>query len=243
MRLKLICCEVFLREICHIIADAKNTVDPEFTPKGSHEFPQHLKNIIQEKINAADATGEYDAIILGFGLCGNATEGLKAGKIPLIIPRAHDCCTILLGSRKRFIENFWDNLSAEWSSVGYMERGTSDFRESSTGKMLGSDKSYEEFVELYGEENAKYIWETLHPNTGEGKELIFIETPETAHLGYLDRIKEIAGKEKRPLRVIQGDTRLLRGLVEGSWDEAEYLIVPPGKQIKAVYDHETVITV
>ena len=57
MRYKLICCEVFLREACYCIAHSPHTVDPDFTPKGAHDFPNYLNEIIQGKINEAEEIG------------------------------------------------------------------------------------------------------------------------------------------------------------------------------------------
>lgn len=242
MRFKLICCEVFLREACIAIAGSANTVDPEFTPKGAHEQSDYLRRLIQSKIDAVEQEGGYDAILLGFGLCGNSTAGIKARSIPVVIPRAHDCCTIFLGSKEKFVEYFKDNLSAEWSSAGYMERGDSYIRETDTGKLLGLDKSYEDLVEQYGEENAQYLWETLHPDF-HGNELIFIQIPETAHLGYLEKLKTLADEQGKGVRVLDGDMRLIRGLINGDWNEKEYLVVPPGKEINPVYDQEKIIEV
>ena len=37
--------------------------------------------------------------------------------------------------------------------------------------------------------------------------------------------------------------RLIQRLVEGSWNEEEYLIVPPGQRIRAVYDWEEILRV
>jgi len=242
MKLKLICCEVFMREVCLAISQTPNIIDPEFTPKGAHEDSDYLRALIQEKIDAVSEADGYDAILLGFGLCGNSTQGIKARSIPLVIPRAHDCCTVFLGSRQKFVEYFKDNLSAEWSSAGYMERGDSYLRDTDTGKFLGLDKDYEQLVEQYGEENAQYIWETLHPDA-HSNELIYIEVPEFAHLGYLDRIRPLAQEQDKTVRVLDGDMRLIRSLVNGSWDEKEFLIVPPGKEIKAVYDQEEIVSV
>lgn len=240
MKYKLICCEVFMREACLAIASSPHTIDPVFTPKGAHEKSDYLRGLIQSKIDELEAEGEYDAVLLGFGLCGNSTAGIQARSIPLVIPRAHDCCTIFLGSKEKFSEYFGDNLSAEWSSAGYMERGDSYLRETDTGELLGLDKSYEDLVEMYGEENAQYLWETLHPNL-HSNELIYIEIPETAHLGYQKKLEELALEQGKTVRILNGDMRLIRNLIDGAWNEKEFLIVPPGETIKAVYDKDEII--
>lgn len=241
MKFKLICCEVFMRMACFAIAGSPHTVDPEFTPLRAHEDADRLREDIQHRIDAAGRHGGYDAILLGMGLCGNATAGLKAGSVPLVMPRAHDCCTIFLGHRNKFLEYFKEDLSSQWSSHGYMERETAYLRETETGKFLGLDKDYQELVDQYGEENARFIWETLHPQT-HSSELIYISVPGFEHLGTFDKLKAFAQEQEKSVRLLEGDMRLVRNLLNGDWDEEEYLVVPPGKEIKAVYDHDRVVT-
>ena len=53
-------------------------------------------------------------------------------------------------------------------------------------------------------------------------------------------------RRPRPARntvCLQGDIRLIRDLIFGQWNEQDYLIVPPGRTIDGVYDHEQVIRV
>jgi len=225
-----------MRNVCLAIAKTPHIVDPEFTELGAHENSNSLRMLIQRKIDETEGQ-KYDAILLGYGLCGNSTAGLIARSIPLVIPKAHDCCTLFLGSRERFAEYFGDNLSSQWSSEGYMERCGSYLRDTDTGRLLGLDKEYEEYVALYGEDNARYIWETLHPRDRSG-ELVYIETPGLEHLGYLDEVKKKAEEEGKRVKRIQGDMRLIEGLLKGEWDEKEFLIVPPGRRIKALYGYD-----
>lgn len=243
MYLKLIACNVLLREVCLCAASSPHTLDIEFTEKGSHDDSDKLRSIIREKIDVADAsTKSYDAILLAFGLCGNSTAGLSSKRFPLIIPRAHDCCTIFLGSKLRFKELFGDNPSQPFSSPGYMERGDSYLRESAFGAKLGINKTYEEYAALYGEENAKYIMETLAPATKyEGKKIVYIEIPETARPALKREAREKAEKEYKVFEPVSGDIRLVRDLLAGNWSDDEFCFVKPGEKIKPVYDFETVL--
>lgn len=241
MKFKLISCEVFMRLACLSIADSPHTIDPEYTPLKGHEAPDALRQQLQQIIDDAEGK-DYDAVLLCMGLCGNAAAGVIARSIPIIVPRAHDCCTIFIGSREKFLDNFKDNLSSEWGAQGYMERSIEYIKETDTGKMLGWDKDYQDLVEQYGEENAEFLWETLHPKV-HSDEMIYIEIPETAALGYADKMRKTAEESGKTLRILEGDSRLIKSLLHGNWNNEEYLIVKPGQMIKAVYDHEKVLDV
>jgi hypothetical protein len=239
---KLIACDVFQRELCAAIAESPNIVDPEFLELGLHQNSEDLRRRLQERVDEASA---YDAVLLGYGLCGNGLAGLAARGLPLVLARAHDCCTILLGSRAAFLEAFGESLSASWSSAGYIERGPAElssayFRASELGMSSGMGLEYEELAAKYGEENARYVYETLHPPIEE-KELRYIETPETAGLGYAEAMRAKAAEEGKEFRLLHGSSRLLRALVAGSWNDEEFLVVPPGASIMPLYDHERVI--
>ncbi|MFW6007011.1 MAG: DUF1638 domain-containing protein [Bacillota bacterium] len=240
MRLKIIACEVFVREVCHAVARSPHIVDMEFTPKDAHDDSDNLKKLIQEKIDETEEDEvNYDAILMGYGLCGNSILGITSSKIPLVVPRAHDCCTIFLGSREKFKKHFGDRLSSRWSSPGYLERGESMFRDSDDDELYYMDQSYQDLVEQYGEENAKYVWEQLHPDM-EDDNLIYIDIPEFQDLGYEEKIKKEAEETGKKFEKIPGDMRIIENLIFGNWEE-DFLVVNPGEKIKAVYDLDQVI--
>jgi hypothetical protein len=248
MVLKLISCEVFYREVCLCVATSPHRVDLEFSEKNAHERSDYLRSMVQSKVDAAEAGDiAYDAILLGFGLCGNGLLGIHASKTPLVIPRAHDCCTIFLGSRAAFKEHFADNPSLPFSSVGYMERGGSWIHDASAIHVPGLDKKLEEYVALYGEENARYIMETLTTSTrtaigdtGDNR-IVFIDVPELSHLGYEEKCRQEAQTSGKQFVKLPGNLRLLRNLIYGQWDPEEFLVVPPRRKIGGVYDWETIM--
>jgi len=203
MYFKLIACDVLTREVCHCIACSSHTVDVEFTEKGAHEDSDRLRILLQQRIDKTAEKGTpYDAILLAYGLCGNATAQLAARNIRLVLPRAHDCCTIYLGSRRRFKELFSDNPSRPFSSAGYMERGDSYLHDGDTGRLLGLDRSHEDFVAQYGEENAKFIMETLtlSRDANTDNTVIYIDVPETSQEEYASLCKQNADTEGRDSR-------------------------------------------
>ncbi|MCL6476687.1 MAG: DUF1638 domain-containing protein [Firmicutes bacterium] len=165
MYLKLIACEVLTREVCRHVADSPHTIDLEFTPKGAHDDSETLRALIQSRIDEAEASP------LGYGLCGNSTLSLTARRTRLVIPRAHDCCTLFLG------QHFADAPSTPFSALGYMERDGAYTR-------TGLYATLEEYIARYGEENGRYIFETLYTSmkAAEGNRVVFIDLPETRHL-------------------------------------------------------------
>lgn len=243
MFLKLIACEVLTRAVCRHVADSPHTIDIEFTPKGAHDDSNELRALLQSRIDAAEASPrQYEAILLGYGLCGNSTLNLTARQTQLVIPRAHDCCTLFLGSRERFRQHFADAPSTPFSALGYMERDGAYARESTLSHTTGLCATLEEYISRYGEENGRYIFETLCGSiqAAQGDRIVFIDLPETRHLNALERCRALAEAEGKELVVVEGSSRLLRKLVYGEWDD-EFLIVEPGQRIAGVYDWQEVI--
>ena len=74
MRLKAIICQVFTREMEDILARSKHRIDLEVIPMGLHSRGAGMHTYLQERIDAVDEAG-YDAILLGYALCGRGTEG------------------------------------------------------------------------------------------------------------------------------------------------------------------------
>jgi hypothetical protein len=244
MLLKLLACNVFQREACWCLAQSPHQIDVEFFELGEHAHPQRLNQVLQAKVDEAEQGAKrYDAILLLYGLCGNATAGLRAGKTRLVLPRAHDCCTILLGSKERFQEHFQDHPSRPFSSVGYLERGNYYLRTDEGGGQIHYGDQFAALIEQYGEENARYIWESMHPPELEqaDTQAVFIDVPETAGLGAAERFRAQAEQDGKQYVRLEGDLRLIRRLLHGEWDDAEFLVVEPGQQTVGVYDWKEIV--
>jgi Protein of unknown function (DUF1638) len=104
MRILLIGCEVIIRELCDAISRSPHIGDARFLAKGLHDRgARAMREGVQAAIDEAEMRAEeYDAIALGSRLCGNGLAGVQARSIPPVLPRAHDCLTLVMGSRTRF---------------------------------------------------------------------------------------------------------------------------------------------
>jgi hypothetical protein len=114
MRLKLICCEVLFREMCACIARSPHLIDVEFLTKGLHDLGcLGMRSRIQERIDKVDPA-QYDAILLGYALCGDGTAEITARQIPIVLLRAHDCIGVFMGGSDLYLRYVSDHLGATW---------------------------------------------------------------------------------------------------------------------------------
>jgi len=234
MRFKLISCEVLFREMCDACAHAPHQVDPEFLPKGLHDLGR--KPMAAKLQEAVDRTpeGVYDAILLGYGLCGNGLDGLTARHTRLVLPRAHDCIALLMGSRERYQQCFEQNPGTYYRSTGWLERGQG--LQQLTHDTMGFDESLEDMIRKYGEDNGRYLHEELTRYQSQYSRLTFIETGLEAGGKFFGEAIAEAQEKGWDFERMTGDLAWLRRLVEGPWTEAEFVIAEPGQPIVASYD-------
>ena len=91
MRLKLISCEAFAREMIVAIRRSVNRVDARFLPNSLHPFACSLmRQRIQDLIDSLEG-GVYQAVLLANGLCKYGVVGLRARTVPLVIPYGSAC--------------------------------------------------------------------------------------------------------------------------------------------------------
>ncbi len=238
MKLKLISCEVFYREMCSALARSPNQVDIEFLPKGLHDLgASEMRARVQAVVDAVD-TSQYDAIIMGYGLCNNGLHGIVAPAIPMVFPRAHDCITLFLGGKERYLEYFNLNPGTYFKTSGWIERGTvgEDLKQLSIGHLTGMDQSFEELVAQYGEDNAQYLYETLCNETKNYGQYTFIEMGVEPDDRFEDQTRREAKERGWTFKKEKGDMSLIQRLVDGHWGEEDFLAVHPGQRVKAKYD-------
>jgi hypothetical protein len=239
LKLKVISCDVLRREISYLAGRSPCYVDTVFLPQGLHETPDKLREMLAEEIEKANEEfprrlyekhDYYDYIILAYGLCDNAVVGLKSGRVPLAIPRAHDCITLLLGSKEKYRGLYDASPGTYWYSRGWIERSLQPGRER-------YERIYESYVEQYGEENADYLMEMEQGWFTSYNRAFFIDWEELGNSElYRSYTKECADYLKWAYEESPGDPSLLRKMLQGEFNENEVLLVEPGKTIAASYN-------
>lgn len=239
-RFKLIACEVLFREICYCVSQCDNIIDIIFMPKGLHDIGEYkMSEKIQTEIDKVDGS-KYQAILLGYGLCNNGIRGLHS-KLPLIIPRAHDCITLLIGSKKKYDDYFKRKPGTFFKSTGWIERDVNpNETELSVTSQLGISNKFNEYAEQYDEENAIYLMEILGDWFKNYKRLTYIDTK----IGYFDRYKKLIKQQAEAkgweYDELDGSVNLLLCMLNGEWDLKDFLVVPPNSVVKTSFDDDII---
>lgn len=238
MRLKLIACKALYREVSLITATCEHFVDVTYVRQGLHNTPALLAAALQEEIDRIDAgedlhtfrsenvRREFDAILLGYGLCSNGTAGLRSQKHTLVIPRCHDCITLFLGSQEKYLDYFNAHSGTYWYNASWIENALTPSKQTNR-------EMFDYYAEKYGEENAEFLVMTeLTANYNRCAYVRWDELPFPAHEAYTRDAAEDNGWD---FDMVQGDSRYLRDFLSGNWDEKRFLVVPPGRKTAAEY--------
>lgn len=206
---------------CEVVIDAMQAflsadVETETLPMSLHVNPKELRRKLQQRIDELD--GAYDPIVLGFGLCSQATVGLRARHSQLVIARTDDCIGIFLGSRDAYRQQMAKQPGTYFLTCGW------------AGANSGSPfNEYERARERWGTARAKRLLSTMLRHY---RRLVYINTNgKEAHLEAHDYARGIADKHSLHYEELESQTDLIEKLIHGPWDE-DCVLVPPGKTVK-----------
>jgi hypothetical protein len=189
---------------------------------GLHIRPEKMAPTLQDQL---DALHEPSLVLIGYGLCGNGLDGLKAGPHTLIIPRADDCITILLGSYETYLDAFREEPGTYYLTKGWLESGSNPLKE------------YRDYVDRYGSNNADSLIDMMY---GQYKRLCFVAHNQADLDEYRPQATEVAEfcAQRWGLTYEEriGSDELIRRLLEapqkpGNLGE-ELVVIPPGGTVK-----------
>ncbi len=188
-----------------------------FLDYGLHRVPDKLTWAVQDAINSIETPS---LVLLAYGMCGNGLKGIKSGQHTLVIPRTDDCIAILLGSYKKYIEEFYATPGSYYLTKGWLESGSNPLAE------------YEEYVEKYGEKDASWIMDQQYENY---ERLVLVAHNAQDIEKYRPQAEEIAEYCKRwdfRYEEILGSDIYIRRLIEVAMaldkKDDEFVVVPPG---------------
>lgn len=72
-----IACAVLAVDIKHVAQKNGFDFDYTFLEAGLHNDPKKLREKLQAAIDNVSSSGSYDRIIIGYGVCGKGTVGIR----------------------------------------------------------------------------------------------------------------------------------------------------------------------
>jgi len=229
VRLVVITCAVLEDEIGALLEPNGPTLQVVQLPQGLHDKPPRLRTELQETIEAVETEYHPDAIALGYGLCSRGIEGVHAQAARIVVVRAHDCITLLLGGRERYAEYVAAHPGTYWYSPGWNKN-----------HLPPGPERYahlrNHYIDQYGEDNADFLMES---------EQSWFKTYDRAtfvHLGAGEVRKERANTKACAKWLgwgydqVTGDPALLRDLINGRWDGDRFLVLEPGQTLRMTAD-------
>ncbi len=215
MKEVLIACLMMEAETKNALEVTGSKAEVIWMEKGLHNRPEELRDALQKTIDQAERDLAPDRILLGYGFCGNAVQGLRARSCQLILPRIDDCITMFIGSRER--------KAALEGGVGIMFQ-TCNWADGDKNLRELHDKLYED----YDEDDADDLWEMMY---GKYKRIGVLDT----HCYDLEPVVAEARETAKALNfecmVIDASNDYLRELLSGPWSDERFIVKEPGEII------------
>ncbi|HBU11956.1 MAG TPA: hypothetical protein DEB31_04290 [Clostridiales bacterium] len=236
MRLKLIACKALFREASLIAAQSENFIDATYLRQGLHDTPDLLRRAIQDEIDRVESGDDihtysarydrrdFDAILLGYGLCSNGIVGVGSKKYPVVVPRAHDCITLYLGSKEAYAAYFKEHGGTFWYNASWIENAVTPSEQTDREMMAV-------YAEKYGEENAAFLLEA--EMTENYTRAAYIKWPELSFPQYEKYTRDAAAYRGWEYDCVLGSSALMLEFLDGVWDYDKFLVAPPGSAIEA----------
>ncbi|MCR4435237.1 MAG: DUF1638 domain-containing protein [Clostridiales bacterium] len=215
MKSLIISCRTIKAEVDKVIEETGCNYPVLYVESGLHNEPEKLKSVLGELLFR---TSNVEQVLLVMGYCGNSVMGLKPENFRLIIPRADDCITMLLGSSKRRKEV--QNEAATY----FFSRGWLDYWEDMEKTMFDEIRRTEE---KYGKERANRFMRLAFKHY---KRMGVIDTGDFDLEKMMVKARQHAEMMGLNCEVIPGTLNFLRKFLTGPWDD-DFIIINPGETI------------
>ncbi len=220
----LLACDVFKEELTEFGGETPPWHRIEYLEMGLHDQPNNLRTEVQAAIARLEADPNVEVILLAYGLCGNGLLGIRAERCPLILPRAHDCVSILLGGMEPHSALLKENPGTYFYSPGWVrgKRVPGPDREAHLRKVY--DARYPDDEDMVDDLVEADAYGFAHHNCA-----AYVDLTENAEAeSYCkDCAKHLGWQFKR----LKGDSSMLLNLIKGNWPADRYLTIPPGHEV------------
>src|ERR1039458_5307151 len=95
MRTLIMACRTVENELRLAMPQAGVDYPVLYLDAGLHLWPDRLREAIQRDL---DRIENVDVVLMGYGFCGKGLAGVRSDRFKIVVPRVHDCISLLLGS-------------------------------------------------------------------------------------------------------------------------------------------------
>jgi hypothetical protein len=227
-------CAVLEDEIEAFAKNLPHVVRLEMLPQGLHNEPDRLRREVRAIIDRIESENpEVEAIVLGYGLCSRGTEGLTTKRCKLVVTRAHDCITLLLGSKERYAEYAKTHPGTYWYSPGWNRHHIAPGKER-------YEKLRAQYVEKFGEEDADFLMEEEQRWFSTYDRATFVDLhviPTEKDEAFTKECADWLGwNYDRQV----GDPALIQALLSGEWPDDQFLVLEPGESLRMTVDERVI---
>ncbi|WP_409967582.1 DUF1638 domain-containing protein [Bengtsoniella intestinalis] len=183
----LIACSMLERELIPYLPP---DVSVTWIERGLHERPTQLCQVLQETLDALPP--EVDTVLLAYGFCGGAMEGISCPSATLVLPLFDDCIGMLLQGERKTRSMYF---TASWLE---------------DAQFIGN--AYDRAVDDYGQEMADEIYQTM---VGAYQSVVLLDTQCFDVESASQTMGVCAEKLGLALERVTGTTHRLQDLLQG----------------------------
>ena len=231
--LAVITCAVLEDEIGHFAARSPRVRRVEMLEQGLHNEPDRLRVELQRAVDAVEADPRIGAIVLGYGLCSRGVEGVTTRRCRLVVARAHDCITLLLGSKQRYADYVARHPGTYWYSPGWNRHHLPPGPER-------YERYYEQYRRKYGEDNAQFLMEAEQQWFTTYSRATYVDLTVGATDEDVAYTRRCADWLKWEFDRVAGDPALIEALLGGEWDADRFCVLQPGQTVRMTADERVI---
>ena len=223
-----IACAVLAVDLKHSAKKSGLDFEYIFLEAGLHNNPKLLKEKLQASIDTISSSGMCDRIIVGYGICGKGTTGVRSRNIPLVFPKVHDCIALFLGGTRAYKTQFKKYPGTFYLTAGWIEEGIEPESQKGHYAYFGNQKlEFNDLVGKHGELAARKTFDFLNTWQKNYQRAAYIETIAKSSKKYEATAKGMAELFHWQYEKIKGSQELIIKLINAEKSSDEILFVPP----------------